>query len=176
VAAGRGSGLRAVNRIVSASVPATAGLEPYEFVLQPAWCDYNEHFSDGYYLVAFSMAAERALDALGLGARYRAQGHFSVYTVESQVRYLREAKAGDALLIRQWLLKHDLKRLWLQQEMLRGHTLVASCTFVYLHVDTSIPRAAPFPTAILHRMAEHCRTDAGGAIAAGRPTPPGGLR
>ena len=160
---------------MSDSSPAPAGLVSYEFVLQPAWCDYNEHFSDGYYLVAFSAAADLALDALGLGARYAAQGNFSVYTVESQVRYLREAKAGDALQIRQWLLKHDAKRIWLQQEMLRGDTVVANCNFVYLHVDTIMPRAAPFPPAIAQRIAAHYRSNACEAITAAPNTPPTAL-
>ncbi len=127
-------------------------LPPYSFVLPAQWCDYNEHFSDGYYLVAFSAAADIVLDAVGLGARYRAQGHFSAYTVESQVRYLREAKAGQALTITHALGDFDDKRLWLQHEMHRGDTLLATCTFVYLHVDTSVPKAAPFPAAILERM------------------------
>ena len=130
----------------------TGALAPYRFVLPAAWCDYNEHFSDGYYLVAFSSAAEIALDAVGLGAHYRAQGHFSAYTVESQVRYLREAKAGQTLTIRHALGDFDAKRLWLHHEMFRDDTLLATCTFVYLHVDTSVPRAAPFPAAVVERM------------------------
>jgi acyl-CoA thioester hydrolase len=132
---------------------ASPELPPYSFVVPPAWCDYNEHFSDGYYLVAFSTAAEHALEAVGLGARYRAQGHFSAYTVESQVRYLREGKAGDTLTIRHAVQNHDARRFWLRQQMHRGETLLATCTFVYLHVDTSVPRAAPFPDAVLERLA-----------------------
>jgi acyl-CoA thioester hydrolase len=128
-------------------------LPPYAFVVPPAWCDYNEHFSDGYYLVAFSTAAENALEALGLGARYRALGQFSAYTVEAQVRYLREGKAGDALTISQAVQAHDAKRFWLRQHMHRGETPLATCTFVYLHVDTTVPKAAPFPAAVLERIA-----------------------
>lgn len=131
------------------------GLPARRFVVPAAWCDYNEHFSDGYFLVAFSNASEDALDALGLGARYRAQGHFSAYTVESQVRYLREGKAGDELTITQSVQAHDARRLWLHQKMLRGDTLLATCVFVHLHVDTSVPRAAPFPATVLERLAAH---------------------
>jgi acyl-CoA thioesterase FadM len=130
-----------------------APFAPYAFTVPAIWCDYNEHFSDGYYLVAFSTAAEVALAALGLGARYRALGHFSAYTVESTVRYLREGKAGDSLVIQQRVQAHDAKRIWLRQEMFRGATQLASCTFVYLHVDTAVPRAAPFPPAVLERLA-----------------------
>jgi acyl-CoA thioesterase FadM len=145
-------------------------LPPFEFVVPPAWCDYNRHFSDGYYLVAFSNASENALEALGLGARYRAQGHFSAYTVESQVRYLREGKAGDALTITHTVQAHDARRFWLHQRMLRGDTLLATCVFVYLHVDTTVPRAAPFPPAVLERLAAH--TVAGAAPPGTMPAAP----
>jgi acyl-CoA thioester hydrolase len=160
---------------VSSDALVRAGFPPYAFLLQPEWCDYNEHFSDGYYLVAFSTAAEQVLEALGLGARYRAQGRFSAYTVESQVRYLREAKSGDLLAIRQRLLRHDAKRIWLQQEMRRGETVLATCTFVYLHVDTSLPRAAPFPPDVLQRIAAHCPVETGNATVGTGGTPPPAL-
>ncbi len=127
-------------------------LAPFTFVVPAAWCDYNEHFSDGYYLVAFSNAAETALEAVGLGAQYRARGHFSAYTVESQVRYLREAKAGQTLTIVQAVDDFDAKRLWLRQQMFHGAELLATGTFIYLHVDTRVPRAAPFPPAIAQRL------------------------
>jgi acyl-CoA thioesterase FadM len=143
-------------------------------VVPPAWCDYNEHFSDGYYLVAFSTAAETALDAVGLGARYRARGHHSAYTVESQVRYLREGKAGDALTIRHAVQAFDAKRFWLRQEMHRGDTLLATCTFVYLHVDTTVPRAAPFPPEVLERLAAYAGGPARGPAAPAAIPSPGG--
>jgi acyl-CoA thioesterase FadM len=130
-------------------------LAPYHLVVPPQWCDYNEHFSDGYYLVAFSNAAEVALEAVGLGAAYRAQGDYSAYTVEAQVRYLREAKAGDALVIHHAVQGIDAKRLVLRHAMHRGTTLLATCRFVYVHVDTRVPRSAPFPEAIQARIAAY---------------------
>jgi acyl-CoA thioesterase FadM len=132
---------------------AASPLPPVHLVVPPQWCDYNAHFSDGYYLVAFSNAAETALEAVGLGAAYRAQGDYSAYTVEAQVRYLREAKAGDALVIRHAVEAVDDKRLRLHHEMHRGSTLLATCRFVYVHVDTRGPRSAPFPAAIRARIA-----------------------
>jgi len=125
----------------------------YGFTVPPSWCDYNRHFSDGYYLVAFSTAADLALEAAGLGPSYRAKGDFSAYTVEAQVRYLREAKAGDALLVEQAVLDYDPKRLLLLQHMKRDSSLLATCECLYLHVDTRLPKAAPFPAEVLGRIA-----------------------
>jgi acyl-CoA thioester hydrolase len=136
------------DRIVTVAVPP-----PYEFVVPEAWCDYNQHFSDGYFLVAFSTAADVVLDAVGLGPRYRARGHHSAYTVEATVQYRQEAKAGDALTIVQGVRGHDEKRLWVYQDMMRGDTLVASCVTLYLHVDTSGPKVVPFPPDIQERTA-----------------------
>lgn len=153
------------------STPPPAPLAPYAFVVPADWCDYNQHFSDGHYLVAFSAASERALEAVGLGAGYRAQGHFSAYTVESRVRYLREAKAGQTLQIVQRVVRHDAKRMWLEQEMRRDAERVATCEVVYLHVDTSVPRAAPFPPAVLAAISARCAADTGAAACAGEPAP-----
>lgn len=127
-------------------------LPPFTVVVPDAWCDYNRHFSDGYYAVAFSGAADVVLDAAGLGARYRAAGHHSAYTIEAHIHYLREGKAGDRLVIRNAVQRFDAKRLWMRHEMSRGETLLATCEFLYLHVDVRVPRAAPFPPAVLERL------------------------
>lgn len=125
---------------------------PYRFVVPDAWCDYNRHFSDGCFLLAFSTAADLVLEAAGLGAPYRARSGCSVYTVEAAVRYHREGKAGDELEIRQGVRAHDDKRLWAWQEMLRGEELLASCECLYLHVNAAGPTVVPFPAEVLERM------------------------
>jgi acyl-CoA thioesterase FadM len=125
----------------------------YAFVVPPQWCDYNRHFSDGYYLVAFSTAADVVLEAVGLGAQYRARGDLSAYTVEAHVHYLQEAKAGDALWVAQAVCAHDAKRLRVYQEMRRGDALLATCECLYLHVDTRVPKVVPFPPEVSERIA-----------------------
>lgn len=132
---------------------ADAPLAPYRFVVPTDWCDYNRHFSDGYYLVAFSNASDAVLDAVGLGAAYRARGAFSAYTVEARLRYLREGKAGDELAITQLVRDSDTKRMWVYQEMRRGDELLATCECTHLHVDVRVPKAAPFPPEILELIA-----------------------
>lgn len=128
-------------------------LPPYRFAVPAHWCDYNHHFNDGYYLVAFSVAADIVLEAVGLGPRYRSEGHFSAYTVEAHIRYLREAKLGDELTITHAVQRFDAKRLWLYHKMCRADTVLATCEFVSLHVDARVPKAAPFPPPVLERIA-----------------------
>ncbi len=135
--------------------PDMGDLPEHVFVVPQAWCDYNRHFSDGYYLVAFSSAADTALDAIGLGAAYRAQGDFSAYSVEAHLRYLREAMAGETLAVRHVVRLVNGKCFRLQQEMRRDDTVVATCEFVYLHVDTRVPRAAELPDQVRAAIARH---------------------
>jgi acyl-CoA thioester hydrolase len=129
------------------------GIAPYRFVVPRDWCDYNRHLNDGYFLVAFSTAADVVLEAVGLGAGYRACGEFSAYTVDAHVRYRKEGKAGDALAIEQEILDYDARRLLVAQEMKRGAELLAACECLYVHVDTRGPKAAPFPPEIFRRIA-----------------------
>lgn len=124
----------------------------HEFCVPKDWCDYNEHFSDCYYLIPFSVGLDHVLDWAGLGARYR--GDYSTYTVESGIRYLHEAKEGDRLTVTSAIADCDAKRLFTKHAMKRGGQLIATCHFVCLHVDVRIPKAAPFPLEIANRLVQ----------------------
>ena len=123
-------------------------IDNYTFDVPADWCDYNQHFSDGYYLLPFSTTLDIVLDAAGLGASYRNAGDYSTYTVESRIRYLREAKADDKLTIFSTIKDGDTKRLFTYHEMKRGDELIATCDFVCLHVDVRIPKTAPVPQTV----------------------------
>jgi len=122
----------------------------HSFSVPAQWCDYNEHFSDCYYLIPFSSSLDIVLDSVGLGKMYR--GDFSTYTVESHIRYLREAKEGDAIEIIASIKDADKKRLYTHHIMRHGDEIVATCDFICLHVDTRLPKAALFPVAILDNI------------------------
>jgi carnitine 3-dehydrogenase len=92
------------------------------------------------------------LDAVGLGQNYRKSNDYSTYTVESHLRYLREAKANDQITIISSIKDGDQKRLFTHHEMKRGDELIATCEFVCLHVDIRIPKTAPFPEAIFNNI------------------------
>jgi len=124
----------------------------HQFSVPDEWCDYNEHFSDCYYLIPFSIGLDHVLDSVGLGKHYRKDNDYSTYTVDAHIRYLREAKAGEPLTIVSAIADGDSKRLFTRHEMRRGETVIATCEFVCLHVDVRIPRAAPFPDAISEQI------------------------
>jgi len=125
-------------------------MKNHHFFVPEAWCDYNEHFGDCFYLIPFSKGLDNVLDGVGLGQQYR--GDFSTYTVESRIRYLREAKEGDRLTVVSTIRDADQKRLFTSHEMLRGDELIATCEFVCLHVDVRIPKSTPFPDAIFNTI------------------------
>ena len=122
-------------------------MNTHHFSVPSEWCDYNEHFSDCYYLIPFSRGLDIVLDSVGLGPNYR--GACSTYTVESHIRYLREAKEGDQLTVVSIIRDGDIKRLFTSHTMRRGDEIIATCEFVCLHVDVRIPKSTPFPDSII---------------------------
>src|SRR5260370_31782650 len=81
---------------------------------------------------------------VGIDAAYRAAGGM-FYTVESHMKHLAEAKAGDALYVTTQVLGVDGKRLHVFHRLhRRGHdTPLATAEQIYLHVDTVAPNSAP---------------------------------
>ncbi len=63
------------------------------------WTDYNGHMNEAHYLEAGSRATDRFMELIGADEDYVAGGR-SYFTVESHVRYLAEAHAGDRLTAR----------------------------------------------------------------------------
>ena len=118
--------------------------------VRPDWVDYNGHLTDWAYAVLCSMANEEVLDALDLGAAYRARTGCAMYTVEAHLRYVAEV-APDATVRATSRYEADSKRLRVLTTLLSwsGDPAVAVMTaeHVYLHVDTAAGRVVPFARA-----------------------------
>jgi acyl-CoA thioester hydrolase len=115
------------------------------------WVDYNGHMNDACYGIVFSHAVDDVIDAIGLDAAYRTAHARSMFTLETHVCYLREAKLGESLRVTQQLLGYDGKRLHVFLAMYRNgdDTLLATSEQMLLHVDMAGPRAVPFDAPIL---------------------------
>ena len=138
-----------------AKAAGTAGAEllRLDMVVRPEWTDYNNHLSDFQYGNLFGCAMDALYRAVGIDAAYRATGGM-FYTVESHVRHLAEAKAGDALYVTTQVLDADDKRLhvfhWLQR---RGDdTVLATAEQMHLHVDTASAKTAPADAAVRGKL------------------------
>ncbi|MGH2916193.1 MAG: carnitine 3-dehydrogenase, partial [Solirubrobacteraceae bacterium] len=116
----------------------------HEVLVAPEWIDYNGHMTEGRYLQVLADATDAFLREIGIVGSYIDSGR-SYYTVETHIRHLGEAHAGDRLAVATRLLGHDHKRLHLFHELLRpdGSAQVATGEHVLLHVDRPAGATAP---------------------------------
>ena len=91
-----------------------------------------------------------AADHVGLGAAYRAETGWGMYTAESHLCFSRSAGAGERLRYSSQLLGHDEKRLHVFHRMTQepGGQEVATIELMFLHVDLAVQRVAPIPPAL----------------------------
>lgn len=118
----------------------------YRTEISGDWIDYNGHLNDAGYAVLLSAANEVVLGHLGLSQDYRAATGRALYTAESHIRYLAEARRGDSIEAASLLVGADAKRLRLQTLLRRGDgTTIATGEYVYLHVDPAAGGVTAMP-------------------------------
>ena len=122
--------------VLADTAEPAAPFEGYRTEIGDDWIDYNGHLNDAGYAVLLSAANEVLLAHLGLSEDYRVATGRALYTVESHIRYLAEARRGDPVEAASLLVAADAKRLRLQTVLRRGDgTPVATAEYLYLHVD-----------------------------------------
>jgi acyl-CoA thioester hydrolase len=137
------------------AAPIQAPLRLHETDVAPQWADYNGHMSESAYLLVFGDSADAFFRYFGVDEDYRASGR-SLFTAETHLRHLREARTGDRLQLSLQVLGVDAKRLHIVHEMhsdSQEHVL-ATAEQLLLHVDTEAGRVAPFPAEIAARLQE----------------------
>lgn len=139
-------------RILAASAPAPwlpgqavpAPLELYRCRVEPDWIDYNGHMTESAYLLAAGNATDAVFRYSGIDESYRAGGK-SFYTVETHIKFLREAAVDEALTFATQVVGTDVQRLHLLHTMRRAETgeAIATIEQMLIHVDMTASRAAP---------------------------------
>ena len=137
-----------------------------EVTVSSAWTDYNHHLTESAYLLIMGESSDAFFRFFGVDDAYRAGGH-SLYTVETHLRNLREAREGERLNLTIQVLGTDAKRLHILHEMHRSagnvHAedgvraaggLIATAEQMLLHVDTRAGRAVPFPEPVASLLRE----------------------
>jgi carnitine 3-dehydrogenase len=144
------------------AAPADGPLRLHEAIVAPEWIDYNGHMTEYRYLQVLADTTDAFLAHVGADPGYVAAGH-SYYTVESHLRHLGEANAGDRLSVSTRLLGHDEKRLHLFHELRRSgeETLVATGEHMLLHVDASAGRTSPAGAGVLAELGRIAADQAG---------------
>ena len=121
----------------------------HEVTVSPEWTDYNHHLTESAYLLIMGESSDAFFRFFGVDDAYRAAGH-SLYTVETHLRNLREAREGEQLSLTIQVLGTDAKRLHILHEMYLYATggLIATAEQMLVHVDTRAGQAVPFPSRI----------------------------
>jgi acyl-CoA thioester hydrolase len=132
----------------------------YEVTVSSAWTDYNHHLTESAYLLIMGESSDAFFRFLGVDDAYRHEG-YSLFTVETHLRNLREAREGEHLDLTIQVLGTDAKRLHILHEMYSAtRDLIATAEQLLLHVDTRAAKAAPFPEHIARRLREICAVHA----------------
>ena len=144
----------------------------YRTEVREEWIDYNGHLHDAGYAIVLSEANEALLAHLGLSEDYRAGTGQAMYTVESHIRYLAEAKQGDVIEAASLLVSADAKRLRLHT-VLRRHdgTPVATGEYLYLHIGEAAGGVTAMPpdrwAAVKALLSAHASLDRPGHLGRG---------
>lgn len=111
------------------------------------WIDYNGHFNMAYYSVLFDECCDEAFRLAGLGPQYLKQHNCSYFTLEAQVNYLHELKAGDEVDISLQLYDFDAKRIhfFLHMYHAKEGWLAATMESLCMHVDMTKKKGCPWP-------------------------------
>lgn len=113
----------------------------------PGWIDSNDHMNLAYYVVLFDRATDAIYDAFGLGPGYKARTGCGTFAAESHNLYEQELRLGERVRVATWVLGADAKRLHLAHEMYRlsDNARAATQELLYLHIDLTRRRVAPWP-------------------------------
>jgi acyl-CoA thioester hydrolase len=122
--------------------------------VRPEWIDYNGHMNVAYYLLAFDHAYDDFMDAVGLGAAYRARTGGTVFAVESHLTYGQELLEGSPIAVTMQLLALDPKKLHVFMRMFHAEEGYQAATgeFLSLHVDLNTRRTAPLAAEVMTKL------------------------
>ena len=115
-------------------------------VIPSDWTDYNGHMNESRYGQVFSDAADAIMVQIGADADYIAAG-LSYFTIETNIKYLLETHAGDAITVKTIVTTGEGKKLGLTHHMYHANgDHLASCDQFLLHVDLKTRKScAPAP-------------------------------
>ena len=116
--------------------------------VKPDWVDYNGHMNDAEYARVFSLAVDTLMERIGLDEAGRHRHGYTLYTLETHLRYLREAHQGQPLQVEVALVDRDAKRLHLWFELYSGEQLLATSEQMLMGIDLDSGRPGPFPEAV----------------------------
>ena len=119
----------------------------------PDWTDYNGHMNEARYLQALADATDAFLRLIGVDAGYLASGG-SYFTVETHIRHVGEARAGEPIATTTQVIEGAGKRLRLFHRLTSGDRLLATGEHMLIHVSLATRAASEPGPAVAAKVAE----------------------
>ncbi len=115
--------------------------------VDPSWVDIYGHMNMAFYVKLFDDLGHDILSEYGLGKRYTHDFGFGLFTIEANIRYLKEILADAPLTVSLKIGKADGKRLWTSLDMRHAEEGYVAATMEQLAINVSLitRRAVPFP-------------------------------
>lgn len=119
------------------------------------WIDVNNHMNVAYYILAFDQAVDSIWETFGITQDYINVTSGSTFAVESHITWQRELSENEPFVITSHILAYDEKRIhqFMRMYHAENHYLASTAEWLNLHVDLETRRVAPWPAAILDRIA-----------------------
>jgi len=135
------------------TVPIPAPLQLIAPTVIHDWVDYNGHMSESCYLLVFGDQSDAFFRLIGIDEDYRAAGQ-SLFTVQTMIFNLAEARLGDPLMLSLHLLDVDDKRLHIFHTMHPGQTgeLLATVETSAVHVHMTAGTSCPMPPELSRKV------------------------
>lgn len=119
-------------------------------VVKDEWIDSNDHMNSAMYLTAFRQAPGPLLRGAGLEPGYFEAHATSLVQREAHLRYVRELRRGEGILMRSWIAGVDARNVHVVAEMRHEGDgwLAASAEILYTYFDRKARRSADWPQEI----------------------------
>lgn len=123
----------------------------YRGVVYPWHCDHVGHMNVMWYVGKFDEATWNLFSEIGLTPAYLRDRGRGMAALEQHLRYLKECRAGDVVVIDSRIVEFKPKTLRFVHEMRDGETgeACASCELTAAHLDTVARKAVPFPPEVI---------------------------
>lgn len=132
----------------------------YDTKVIQEWVDHNGHMNDAEYNRVLSDATDDWLAHLGLTLETIKTLHYTVFTLENHLTFLKEMKLDEDIGVKVHLYDYDSKRLHVFMEMLNSEQALTSTYEVMLMgIDTENGRPSPFPDSIAHNIEAYYKKD-----------------
>ena len=118
------------------------------------WIDYNGHLNEAYYLVIFSKATDAIQDYLGMTFTSIKSTGYTLFTVETHLRYLQEIGLGKDVYVTTHIIEYDNKRVRLYHSMYNAQDeLLATAEKLFLSYNLQQERVVNFNDEFASKLA-----------------------